>query len=374
VVCVDEFGPLNLQPRKGKAWRPQRQPRRQRATYTRTSGVMHMLAALDLTTGKLLYRIKDRKRWIEFLDLPRRGTTRLLIPKTSESTVERQIQGGAGGWLTEVGGGWGGCGDGDRARLGDRRGRGSSGGGTGAPGFAEGRQRGCEVRGAGPAFGRSTGGEPGISVLHPPIEPGEEFRVTVHLRGHMWSGHRRVMLPLKLTATSRETPERTWIRRIQVPLVPEPPSPIGVPTPPEDRLPKNPGDLVAAPRHDADRLPVVTDTGSGGAPIPQPDQVRKLSPEEIERGLLLTFDRAARLRDQICHYDGSPEQGEPTTSTHAQAGTQTGPMPRPASAVSASASGIPPAVACCAQVQLQTATHLPAGLGSYNAKLGAPPR
>lgn len=58
VVCVDEFGPLNLQPRKGKAWRPQRQPRRQRATYTRTAGVMHMLAALDLTTGKLLYRIK----------------------------------------------------------------------------------------------------------------------------------------------------------------------------------------------------------------------------------------------------------------------------------------------------------------------------
>jgi hypothetical protein len=63
VVCVDEFGPLNLQPRKGKAWRPQRRPRRQRATYTRTSGVMHMLAALDLPTGKLFYRIKDRKRW-----------------------------------------------------------------------------------------------------------------------------------------------------------------------------------------------------------------------------------------------------------------------------------------------------------------------
>uniref|UniRef100_UPI0027E251DE IS630 family transposase n=1 Tax=Pseudonocardia nigra TaxID=1921578 RepID=UPI0027E251DE len=69
VVCVDEFGPLNLQPRKGKAWRPQRRPRRQRATYTRTSGVMHMLAALDLTTGTLFYRIRDRKRWIEFLDL-----------------------------------------------------------------------------------------------------------------------------------------------------------------------------------------------------------------------------------------------------------------------------------------------------------------
>jgi transposase len=69
VVCVDEFGPLNLLPRKGKAWRPQRLPRRLRATYTRTAGVMHMLAALDLTTGRLFYRIRPRKRWIEFLDL-----------------------------------------------------------------------------------------------------------------------------------------------------------------------------------------------------------------------------------------------------------------------------------------------------------------
>ncbi len=69
VVCVDEFGPLNLLPRTGKAWRPLGRPRRLRATYTRTAGVMHMLAALDLTTGRLFYRIRARKRWIEFLDL-----------------------------------------------------------------------------------------------------------------------------------------------------------------------------------------------------------------------------------------------------------------------------------------------------------------
>lgn len=67
VVCVDEFGPLNLLPRKGKAWRPFHSPRRQRATYTRTQGVQHMLAALDLATGKITYRIRDRKRWPEFL-------------------------------------------------------------------------------------------------------------------------------------------------------------------------------------------------------------------------------------------------------------------------------------------------------------------
>ena len=35
VVCVDEFGPLNLQPRKGKSWRPATSPLRLRATYHR---------------------------------------------------------------------------------------------------------------------------------------------------------------------------------------------------------------------------------------------------------------------------------------------------------------------------------------------------
>ncbi|MFI6730529.1 hypothetical protein NRF20_02430 [Streptomyces sp. R-74717] len=66
VICVDEFAPLNLMPRKGKAWRPRRSPRRPRATYNRYDGVMHMLAALDLGTGKMYYRIRQRKRWREF--------------------------------------------------------------------------------------------------------------------------------------------------------------------------------------------------------------------------------------------------------------------------------------------------------------------
>jgi len=69
VISVDEFGPLNLMPRRGKAWRPQRSPRRLRATYNRYDGVMHMLAALDLATGKIYYRIRPRKRAREFLGL-----------------------------------------------------------------------------------------------------------------------------------------------------------------------------------------------------------------------------------------------------------------------------------------------------------------
>ncbi|MFE4676483.1 transposase [Streptomyces sp. NPDC056723] len=68
-MCVDEFGPLNLMPRKGKAWGVVRRPRRLRATYNRHNGVRHMLAALDLATGKLHYRIRPCKRWREFLDL-----------------------------------------------------------------------------------------------------------------------------------------------------------------------------------------------------------------------------------------------------------------------------------------------------------------
>lgn len=54
IFCVDEFGPLNLQPRPGRHWaavsgknaEPGRAPRRRmRATYTRIQGVRHRLAS-----------------------------------------------------------------------------------------------------------------------------------------------------------------------------------------------------------------------------------------------------------------------------------------------------------------------------------------
>ncbi len=54
IFCVDEFGPLNLQPRPGRQWaavsgkgkEPSREPRpRMRATYPRTEGVRHLFAA-----------------------------------------------------------------------------------------------------------------------------------------------------------------------------------------------------------------------------------------------------------------------------------------------------------------------------------------
>ena len=67
VVCLDEFGPLNLQPRPGRGWRPAGHPVRLRATYHRTGGVRHMIAALDLATGQITYRIRARKRRQEYL-------------------------------------------------------------------------------------------------------------------------------------------------------------------------------------------------------------------------------------------------------------------------------------------------------------------
>jgi len=78
VFCVDEFGPLNLQPRPGRHWAavsgknadPSRAPRpRMRATYTRTAGVRHLFAAYELGEDKLSGHIKPRKtrgRFLEF--------------------------------------------------------------------------------------------------------------------------------------------------------------------------------------------------------------------------------------------------------------------------------------------------------------------
>jgi len=75
---VDEFGPLNLQPRPGRQWAavsgkgtdPGRMPRRRmRATYTRTAGVRHLLAAYELSEDKLFGHVKPRKtrgRFLEF--------------------------------------------------------------------------------------------------------------------------------------------------------------------------------------------------------------------------------------------------------------------------------------------------------------------
>ncbi len=80
IFCVDEFGPLNLQPRPGRQWAavsgkskdPVRLPRpRMRATYTRTEGVRHLLAAYDLGEDRLYGHVKPRKTRTRFLEFCR---------------------------------------------------------------------------------------------------------------------------------------------------------------------------------------------------------------------------------------------------------------------------------------------------------------
>jgi transposase len=80
VFCVDEFGPLNLQPRPGRQWaavsgkgkEPGRAARpRMRATYTRTEGVRHLFAALELGENKLFGHIKPRKTRARFREFCR---------------------------------------------------------------------------------------------------------------------------------------------------------------------------------------------------------------------------------------------------------------------------------------------------------------
>jgi transposase len=67
-LCVDEFGPLNLQPRHGRCLAGcGKREERHRATYNRKGGVRHWLAAYDLETGRLVGVFEARKTWVEFL-------------------------------------------------------------------------------------------------------------------------------------------------------------------------------------------------------------------------------------------------------------------------------------------------------------------
>ena len=81
VICMDEFGPLNLLPRPGKQWAPvavkgggtteDPRRRRRRATYTRRKGVRHLMAAYDLKEDKIYGHIKTKKDRTTFLEFCR---------------------------------------------------------------------------------------------------------------------------------------------------------------------------------------------------------------------------------------------------------------------------------------------------------------
>lgn len=80
IFCVDEFGPLNIQPHPGRQWTdrggehnrgPHRRRPRRRATYTRTSGVRHLFAALELGRDRMYGHIKHSKTRTQFLEFCR---------------------------------------------------------------------------------------------------------------------------------------------------------------------------------------------------------------------------------------------------------------------------------------------------------------
>jgi transposase len=67
VLCLDEFGPLEIRPQLGENWgiKPNLMP----ATYTRDKGVRHLIAFLDLSSDRLYGHIKKRKRWKELMHI-----------------------------------------------------------------------------------------------------------------------------------------------------------------------------------------------------------------------------------------------------------------------------------------------------------------
>jgi hypothetical protein len=91
VFSMDEFGPLNLLPRPGRQWAPvvarrskgstsSPRRRRRRATYKRTQGVRHLMAALDMNHDKLYGHVKTTKNRTNFLAFCR--YLRSLYPPT----------------------------------------------------------------------------------------------------------------------------------------------------------------------------------------------------------------------------------------------------------------------------------------------------
>jgi transposase len=90
-LSVDEFGPLNLQPRHGRHYARTGHVDRLRATYKRTGGVRHFLGVYDLECDTLVGRFVERKNWVTFLSFlkwvrrryRRRGTLHIALDNAS---------------------------------------------------------------------------------------------------------------------------------------------------------------------------------------------------------------------------------------------------------------------------------------------------
>lgn len=71
-LCIDEFGPLNLQPHHGHCYKgPGKHVDRLRATYNRKGGIRHFLAYYDLETDRLYGRFTRNKKTQDILSFLR---------------------------------------------------------------------------------------------------------------------------------------------------------------------------------------------------------------------------------------------------------------------------------------------------------------
>lgn len=66
-LCVDEFGPLNLQPRHGRHYARTSHVNRLWATYSRAGGVRHMFPAYYMESDTLIGTFAATKDWTTFL-------------------------------------------------------------------------------------------------------------------------------------------------------------------------------------------------------------------------------------------------------------------------------------------------------------------
>ena len=66
-LSIDEFGPMNLQPRPGVHLAQKGKPDRQRATYSRRDGVRHLFGLYDIERNELVGQFTQRKNRVTFL-------------------------------------------------------------------------------------------------------------------------------------------------------------------------------------------------------------------------------------------------------------------------------------------------------------------
>jgi len=69
VICLDEFGPLEVRPHPGVDWARKTQVRRLPATYTRPHKTRYLLGAYDVRRDDLWGIFRRHQTWTEFLEL-----------------------------------------------------------------------------------------------------------------------------------------------------------------------------------------------------------------------------------------------------------------------------------------------------------------